>query len=128
MIVPVVTVSDCLFRGVQGFCVNVRVLLQLFSLVSPSVWRLSIVTNGHTSSDWLLRPMLMCVHLGDVCVMMGSSLMFLVFFVYVLIRKGWSYLFYHNRYGWMQMGEGGGISEVSWGVREIAGHYLMVYT
>ena len=66
-------------------------------VVSPSAWCLSIITDGHASSDWSLGPMLMCVHLGDVCIMIGSSLMFLVFFVYVLIRKSWSYLFYHNR-------------------------------
>ena len=29
----------------------------------------------------------MCVRLGGICVMIGSSLIFLVFFVYVLIRK-----------------------------------------
>ena len=79
MVVPMVTVSDCLFHGVWGFCVNVRIPLQLFSLVLPSVWHLSIVTDGHTSSDWLPGPMLVCVHLGDVCVVMGSSLIFLVF-------------------------------------------------
>ena len=75
VVVPTVTVSDCLFRGVRGFCVNVRIPLQLFSLVL----HLSIITNGCTSSDWSLGPMLVCVRLGDVCVMMGSSLMFLVF-------------------------------------------------
>ena len=79
VVVPAVTVSDCLFHGVWGFCVNVRIPLQLFSLISPSVWRLSIVTNGRASSDWLPGPMLMCVRLGDVCVVMGLSLMFLVF-------------------------------------------------
>ena len=31
--------------------------------------------------------MLVYVRLGDICVMIGSSLMILVFFVYVLIRK-----------------------------------------
>ena len=87
VVVPAVTVSNCLFHGVQGFCVNVRIPLWLFFLVSPSAWCLSIVTNGCASSDWLLGPMLVCVHLGDVCVMIGSSLMFLVFFVHVLIRK-----------------------------------------
>ena len=78
-IVPTVTVSDCLFRGVWGFCVNVRVPLQLFSLMSPSVWPLLIITDGHASSDWSLGPMLVCVRLGDVCVVLGSSLVFLVF-------------------------------------------------
>ena len=79
MVVPAVTVSYCLFHGVLGFCVNVRILLRLFSLVSPSAWRLLIITDGHASSDWSLGPMLVCVHLGDVCVVIGSSLMFLVF-------------------------------------------------
>ena len=54
MVVPVVTVSYCLFRGVLGFCVNVRIPLQLFSLMSPSAWHLSIVTDGRASSDWSL--------------------------------------------------------------------------
>ena len=79
VVVPAVTVSDCLFCGVRGFCVNVRIPLQLFSLISPSAWHLSIVTDGHASSDWSPGPMLVCVHLGDICVMMGLSLMFLVF-------------------------------------------------
>ena len=87
VIVPVVTVSDCLFCGIRGFCVSVRVPLQLFSLILPSVWRLLIVTDGRASSDWSLGPMLVCVRLGDICIMLGSSLVFLVFFVYVLIRK-----------------------------------------
>ena len=87
MVVPAVTVSYCLFRGVLCFCINVRIPLWLFSLMSPSAWRLSIVTDGHASSDWSLGPMLVCVRLGDICVVIGSSLMFLVFFVYVLIRK-----------------------------------------
>ena len=81
VVIPMVTVSDCLFRGVQGFCVNVRIPLQLFSLISPSAWHLLIVTNGRTPSDWSPGPMLVCVRLGDVCVVMGSSLVFLVFFV-----------------------------------------------
>ena len=80
VVIPAVTVSYCLFCGVWGFCVNVRVPLQLFSLVSLSAWRLLIVTDGHTSSDWSPGPMFVCVCLGDVCVVMGSSLMFLVFF------------------------------------------------
>ena len=36
MIVPTVTVSDCLFHGVWGFCVSVRVPLQLF--LSYRLW------------------------------------------------------------------------------------------
>ena len=87
VVVPMVTVSYCLFCGVQGFCVNVRIPLRLFFLVSPSAWCLLVITNGHASSDWSLGPMLVCVCLGDVCIVLGLSLMFLVFFVYVLIRK-----------------------------------------
>ena len=87
MVVPVVTVSYCLFHGVLGLCVNVSIPLRLFFLMSPSAWHPSIITDWHASSDWSLGPMLICVRLGDVCLMIGSSLMFLVFFVYVLIRK-----------------------------------------
>ena len=87
MVVPVVTVSYCMFHRVLCLCVNVSIPLRLFFLVSPSAWHLSIITDGHTSSDWLPGPMLVCVHLGDVCVMIGSSLMFLVFFFMFLIRK-----------------------------------------
>ena len=96
VVVPTVTVSYCLFHGVLGFCVNVRIPLRLFSLMSPSAWRLSIVINGHASSDWSPGPMLMYVCLGDVCVVIGSSLMFLVFFCLCVDKKSWSYLFYHN--------------------------------
>ena len=63
VIVPTVTVSYCLFCGVWGFCVNVRIPLRLFSLMSPSAWRLLKVTDGCASSDWSLGPMLVCVHL-----------------------------------------------------------------
>ena len=87
VVIPAVTVFYCLFCGILCLCVNVSILLQLFFLVLPSAWRPLIVTDGCTSSDWLLGPMLICVRLGDVCLMIGSSLMFLVFFVYVLIRK-----------------------------------------
>ena len=76
MVVPAVTVSYCLFHGVWGFCVNVRVPLRLISLMSLSAWRLLIITDGRASSDWSLGPMFVCVRLGDVCIMMGSSLMF----------------------------------------------------
>ena len=64
--------------------------------MSPSAWHLSIITDGRTSSDWLLGPMLVCVCLGDVCIVIGSSLMFLVFFYLCVDKKSWSYLFYHN--------------------------------
>ena len=87
VVVPVVTVSYCLFCGILCLCVNVSILLQLFFLVLPSAWRPSIITDGYASSDWSPGPMLVCVHLGDVCVVIGSSLMFLVFFIYALIRK-----------------------------------------
>ena len=72
VVVPAVTVSDCLFHGVRGFCVNVRIPLQLFYLVSPSAWCLSIVTDGCASFDGSPGPVLVYVHLGDVCVVMGS--------------------------------------------------------
>ena len=87
MVVPAVTVSYCLFRGVLCFCINVKIPLQLFSLMSPSAWCLSIVTDGRTSSDWLLGPMLVCICLGVICVVIRSSLMFLVFFVYVFDKE-----------------------------------------
>ena len=72
VVIPTVTVSDCLFHGVRGFCVNVRIPLQLFYLVSPSAWCLSIVTDGCASFDGSPGPVLVYVHLGDVCVVMGS--------------------------------------------------------
>ena len=87
VVIPAVTVSYCLFCGILGLCVNVSIPLRLFSLVSPSAWCLSIVTDGHTSSDRSPGPMLMCVCLGDICVVIGSSLMFLVFFVYVFDKE-----------------------------------------
>ena len=87
VVIPTVTVSYCLFRGILGLCVNVSIPLQFFSLVSPSAWCLSIVIDGHTSSDWSLGPMLVCVCLGDICIVIGSSLMFLVFFVYVFDKE-----------------------------------------
>ena len=79
MVIPTVTVSYCLFRGILGLRVNVSMPLRLFSIVLPSAWCLSIVTDGRASSDWSPGPMLVYVHLGDVCVVIGSSLMFLVF-------------------------------------------------
>ena len=85
MVIPVVTVSYCLFHGILGLCVNVSIPLRLF--VPPSAWCLSIVTDGRTSSDWLLGPMLVCICLGVICVVIRSSLMFLVFFVYVFDKE-----------------------------------------
>ena len=87
VVIPAVTVFYCLFRGILGLCVNVSMPLWLFSVVSPSAWCLSIVTDGQTSSDWSPGPMLVGVRLGVICIVIGSSLTFLVFFVYVLIRK-----------------------------------------
>ena len=87
VVIPAVTVSYCLFCGILGLCVNVSIPLRLFSIVSPSAWCLSIVTDGHTSSDWSPGPMLMCVRLGVICIVIGSSLMFLVFFVYVFDKE-----------------------------------------
>ena len=69
VVVPAVTVTYCLFRGVLCFCVNVRIPLQLFSLVSPSAWHLSIITDGHASSDWSLGPMLVCVFVWVIYVL-----------------------------------------------------------
>ena len=87
VVIPVVTVSYCLFCGILGLHVNVSMPLQLFSIISPSAWCLSIVTNGHASSDWLPGPMLVGVHLGVICIVIGSSLMFLVLFVYVFDKE-----------------------------------------
>ena len=87
MVIPVVTVFYCLFRGILGLCVSVSMPLQLFSVISPSAWCLSIVTDGHASSDWSPGPMLVGGRLGVICVMIGSSLMFLVFFVYVFDKE-----------------------------------------
>ena len=76
------------------------------------VWHLSIVINGHTSSDWSLGPVLIKVHcvsclslMGavvscqfvmlcvcvahDVCVISGLSLVFLVFLLYDDGKKGY---------------------------------------
>ena len=85
VVIPPVTVSYCLFCGILGLCVNVSIPLRLF--VPPSAWCLSIVTDGHASSDWSPGPMLVCVRLGVICIVIGSSLMFLVFFVYVFDKE-----------------------------------------
>ena len=39
-----------------------------------SAWYLSVVTDGHASSDWLSGPMLVDVHLGVICIVIGSFL------------------------------------------------------
>ena len=87
VVIPAVTVFYCLFHGFLGLCVDVSVPLRFFSVISLSAWCLSIVTDGHASSDWSLGPMLVGVHLGVICVMIGLSLMFLVFFVYVFDKE-----------------------------------------
>ena len=115
MIVPTVTASGCLFHGVWGFCISVRVPLQLFLLCcfQSGICRSSLtgmlLLIGHQDqcscgfvwvfcvlSSYVFIILCVCV-MHDVCVMLGLSLVFLVFFCYVLIgRKGLSYLFYHN--------------------------------
>ena len=107
MFIPAVTTFGCLFRGVWVLCVKCQSTLQLI-LVSFLVWCLSIVIDGCASSDWSPGLMLIRVccffmsgsHLGpldevvsyqfvmlcvcvahDVCIMLGLSSVFLVFFV-----------------------------------------------
>ena len=98
MVIPMVTVSYCLFREILGLCVNVSMPLWLFSIISPSAWCLSIVTDGHASSDWSLGPMLVCVCLGVICIVIGSSLMFLVFFVYVFDKEKFVHICFITTY------------------------------
>ena len=43
---------------------SVRPSLRFFFVILPSVWCLSVVTDGHTSSDWSPGPMLVDVRLG----------------------------------------------------------------
>ena len=74
MVIPMVTAFYCLFHGILGLCVHVSVSLRFFSVLSPSAWCLSVITDGHTSSDWSPGPMLMDVHLGVICVVIGSFL------------------------------------------------------
>ena len=106
MIVPVVTVSYCLFRGVQGFCVNVRVPLQLFfsyrlqsgaCLSSPMGVLLLIGRQDQCSCVfiWVFCVLSLYVFvmscvcaMHDVCMVLGSSLVFLVFLLCVDRRKG----------------------------------------
>ena len=85
---------------------SVRVPLQPFSLMLFLVWRLSIVIDRCTSSDQSLGLMLVWVHLGfsyvlssyvfvtscvcmthNVCIVLGSSLVFLAFFCYRKKKK-----------------------------------------
>ena len=114
MIVPVVTASDCLFRGVRGFCVSVRVPLQLFlscrfqsgiCRLSPMgalllIGRQDLCSCGFiwvffVLSSYVFVTLCVCMT-HDVCIMLGSSLVFLVFCYMLIGGKGLSYLFYHN--------------------------------
>ena len=59
--------------------------------MSPSFWCLSIVTDGHASSDWSPGPMLVGVRLGAYMrhEWVVSGLYFLVLFCfYVFFDKG----------------------------------------
>ena len=97
---PMVTVFCCLFCVILGLCVDVSPSLQFFSVISPSAWCLLVVTDGHASSDWSPGPMLMDVHLGVICVVIGSFLVSvfssLCFYVFFLIRKGLLFLSQHT--------------------------------
>ena len=61
---PAVTAFCCLFRVVLGLCVDVIPSLRFFFVISPLVWCLLIITDGHASSDWSPGPMLVGVRLG----------------------------------------------------------------
>ena len=61
---PTVTAFCYLFHVVLGLCVDVSPSLRFFSVVSPLVWCLLVVTDGHASSDWSPGPMLVGVRLG----------------------------------------------------------------
>ena len=51
-----------------GFLCKCKGTFTALLLVSPSVWRLSIITDGCASSDWSPGPMLVCVHPGLLCI------------------------------------------------------------
>ena len=61
MFVPAVVTFSCLFHEVWVFCVKCQNALQLY-LILFLIWRLSIVIDGHASSDWSPGLMLMKVH------------------------------------------------------------------
>ena len=89
VVIPAVTAFCCLFHGILGLCMHASVSLQSFSVVLPSAWCLSVVTDGHTFSDWLPGPMLVDVHLGVICVVIGSFLICFSSLCFMfLIRKG----------------------------------------
>ena len=86
-----VTAFCCLFCVNLGLCMDVSPSLRFFSVISPSAWCLSVITDGHASSDWSPGPMFVDVHLGVICVVIGSFLICfssLCFYVFFLIRKG----------------------------------------
>ena len=83
---PTVTAFCCLFRVVLGLCVGVSPSLRFFSVVLPSAWCLSVITDGHASSDWLLGPMLVDVRLGVYMCrgwVVSGLCFFLVLFVFM---------------------------------------------
>ena len=86
---PAMTAFCYLFRVILGLCVDVSLSLRFFTVVSPSAWCLSVVTDGHASSDWSPGPMFVDVRLGVICVVIGS---FLIFFsslcFYVFDKEG----------------------------------------
>ena len=115
MFVPVVAVSGCLFCGVWGSCAKREGTFAAFSLMLFLVWHLLIVIDRHASSDQSPGPMLMWVHLGlfhgmssyvfvtscvcvthDICIVLGSSLVFLAFLLCGDRKERVSYVFYHN--------------------------------
>ena len=82
---PAVTAFCCLFHVILGLCVDVSPSLRFFSVVSPSAWCLSIVTDENASSDWSPGPMFVDVRLGVICIVIGSFLIcfsFLCFYVF----------------------------------------------
>ena len=105
MIVPAVAASGCLFRGVWGFCISVRVPLQLFlsccfqsgicqSSLTGALLLIGCWTNAHVGSSGSFCVLssyvfiTSCVHVThDVCVMLGSSLVFLAFCYMLIGRK-----------------------------------------
>ena len=126
MIVPTVTVSGCLFHGVRGFCVSVRVPLQLFlscrfqSGICQSSLTGALLLIGHCDqcscgfvqvfcvlSSYVFVISCVCMT-HDVCVVLGSSLLFLVFlyvdrkkrFVIFILsqQEHWHRLMCHCRY------------------------------
>ena len=89
VVIHAVTAFCCLFRGILGLCVHASVSLQFFSVILPSAWCLSVITDGHASSDWSLGPMLVDVCLGVICVVIGSFLIcFISLCFYVFDKEG----------------------------------------